>query len=98
YVDGIFVFIGQNPNTGLFHGIVNLDANGYVIAGPNMGTDVPGVYAAGDVVQKSYRYLTTAMADGTIAALAAEKYIRATIESEVRATRVIADPNAPIRL
>jgi len=98
YVDGIFVFIGQNPNTGLFHGIVNLDANGYVIAGPNMETDVPGVYAAGDVVQKSYRYLTTAMADGTIAALAAEKYIRATIESEVRATRVIADPNAPIRL
>jgi thioredoxin reductase (NADPH) len=97
YVDGIFVFIGQKPNTGLFHGIVNLDANGYVIAGLNMETDVPGVYAAGDVVQKSYRYLTTAMADGTIAALAAEKYIRATIENEVQATRVIADPNEPIR-
>jgi thioredoxin reductase (NADPH) len=46
-----------------------------------METNVPGVFAAGDVVQKSYRYLTTAMADGTIAALAAEKYLRATQES-----------------
>jgi thioredoxin reductase (NADPH) len=41
-----------------------------------METNVPGVYAAGDAVQKDYRYLTTAMADGTIAALAAEKYLR----------------------
>jgi len=49
----------------------------YVITGPDRETNIPGVYAAGDVVQKRYRYLTTAMADGTIAALAAEKYIRA---------------------
>jgi thioredoxin reductase (NADPH) len=96
YVDGIFVFIGQKPNTGLFHGTVNLDANGYVIAGPNMETDVPGVFAAGDVVQKNYRYLTTAMADGTIAALAAEKYIRATPDRELHATRVATDPDGPL--
>lgn len=98
YVDGIFVFIGQKPNTSLFHGLVDLDENGYIVTGPNMETNVPGVYAAGDVVQKNYRYLTTAMADGTIAALAAEKYIRSMTESEVRAKRVTADPKGPNRL
>jgi thioredoxin reductase (NADPH) len=76
YADGVFVFIGQRPNTSLFQGMVDLDAHGYIIAGSNMETNVPGVYAAGDVVQKNYRYLTTAMADGTIAALAVEKYVR----------------------
>jgi thioredoxin reductase (NADPH) len=76
YVDGVFVFIGQYANTEMFRGLVDLDGNGYIIAGPDRETNVPGVYAAGDVVQKNYRYLTTAMADGTIAALAAEKYIR----------------------
>ena len=98
YVDGIFVFIGQKPNTSLFHGLVDLDENGYIVTGPNMETNVPGVYAAGDVVQKNYRYLTTAMADGTIAALDAEKYIRSMTESEVRAKRVTADPKGPNRL
>jgi thioredoxin reductase (NADPH) len=81
YVDGIFVFIGQTANTQMLRGLVELDPHGYIITGPNMETNVPGVFAAGDVVQKSYRYLTTAMADGTIAALAAEKYLRATQES-----------------
>lgn len=85
-VNGVFVFIGQKPNTELFHGLVDLDANGYIVAGPDRETNVPGVYAAGDVVRKSYRYLTTAMADGTIAALAAEKYIRAAPESEMQPT------------
>ena len=78
YVDGIFVFIGQKANTALLHGLVDTDAQGYIPTGPNRETNVAGVYAAGDVVQKGYRYLTTAMADGTIAALAAEKYIRDT--------------------
>ncbi|HSR10387.1 MAG TPA: NAD(P)/FAD-dependent oxidoreductase [Thermodesulfobacteriota bacterium] len=77
FVDGIFVFIGQKPNTDLYAGQVDLDTDRYVITGPDRETNVPGVYAAGDVVQKSHRYLTTAMADGTIAALAAERYIRA---------------------
>lgn len=97
YVDGVFVFIGQKANTDLFHGLVDLDAENYVITGPNRETNVPGVYAAGDVVQKSYRYLTTAMADGTIAALAAEKYLRATIESEVQPTRVAAGPSELVK-
>lgn len=76
YVDGVFVFIGQKANTQLFRDLVDLDADGYIIVGPDRETNVPGVYAAGDVVRKSHRYLTTAMADGTIAALTAAKYLR----------------------
>ncbi len=75
-VDGIFVFIGQRPNTQMFRSIIEMDPDGYILTGPDRETNLPGVYAAGDVIQKRYRYLTTAMADGTIAALAAAKYIR----------------------
>lgn len=92
YVDGVFVFIGQKPNTSLFHGSVDLDENGYIVAGSNMETNVPGVYAAGDVVQKNYRYLTTAMADGTIAALAAEKYLRSHDIELIANNRVASSP------
>jgi thioredoxin reductase (NADPH) len=81
YVDGIFVFIGQTANTQMLQGLVELDPHGYIITGPNRETNVQGVFAAGDVVEKNYRYLTTAMADGTIAALAAEKYLIAARES-----------------
>lgn len=98
YADGVFVFIGQKANTELFHGLVNLDAHNYIITGPNRETNVHGVYAAGDVVQKNYRYLTTAMADGNIAALAAEKYIRATMESdEVYQRRVATGLSEPVK-
>ncbi len=82
YVDGLFVFIGQKANTQLFTGLVDLDPHGYIVTGPNRETNLRGVYAAGDVVQKNYRYLTTAMADGTIAALAAERFIREERETE----------------
>jgi len=75
-VDGIFVFMGQIPNTGLFLDTIALDEQGYIITNENMETNMDGVYAAGDVRQKQYRYITTAMADGTIAALTAERYIR----------------------
>lgn len=95
YVDGIFVFIGQTANTQMLRGLVELDAHGYIITGPNRETNVQGVFAAGDVVQKSYRYLTTAMADGTIAALAAEKYLRAARESAMRPTGFSSAPLSP---
>lgn len=72
-VDGIFVFMGQKPNTSLFEGIVELDNEGYIITNDRMETNVPGVYAAGDVVHKHYRQITTAMSDGTIAALSLAK-------------------------
>jgi len=75
-VDGIFVFIGQKPNTELFADTVFLDKAGYIVAGDSMETNLKGVFSAGDVNQKAYRQITTAMADGTIAALSVEKYLR----------------------
>jgi len=74
--DGVFVFIGQKPNTSMLEGKVKLDKAGYVIGDARMHTNRPGLFAAGDVVAKRYRQLTTAMADGTIAALEAARYLR----------------------
>ncbi len=75
-VDGIFVFMGQKPNTCGFDGLLELDAQGYIRADENMHTSLSGVFTAGDVRFKKYRQITTAMSDGTIAALEAERYIR----------------------
>lgn len=74
-VDGVFVLIGNTPNTGLVEGQVKLDENGYIITDEQMRTSVPGVFAAGDVRSKMLRQIVTACADGAIAATAAEKYI-----------------------
>jgi thioredoxin reductase (NADPH) len=74
--DGVFVFIGQRPNTRALEGKIDLDSGGYIVADNLMHTNHPGVFAAGDVISKKYRQLTTAMSDGTIAALEAVKYIR----------------------
>ncbi len=76
-VDGIFVFMGQKPNTDTLPETIDLDTAGYILADSNMSTNLVGVFAAGDVIQKSYRQITIAMSDATIAALEAEKYIRA---------------------
>jgi thioredoxin reductase (NADPH) len=76
--DGVFVFIGSEPRADLLKGLVPLDPGGYVIAGEDMSTPVPGLYVAGDLRAKSFRQITTAVADGTIAALAAQKYLKAT--------------------
>ena len=74
--DGVFVFIGQRPNTRALEGKIDLDSGGYIVADNLMHTNHPGVFAAEDVISKKYRQLTTAMSDGTIAALEAVKYIR----------------------
>lgn len=76
-VEGIFAFLGQKPSTDFLQGIVDLDEDGYVLPGEDMSTNVPGVFSAGDLNRKRYRQLTTAMSDGTIAALACERYIGA---------------------
>ncbi|MCG2763551.1 MAG: FAD-dependent oxidoreductase [Desulfarculaceae bacterium] len=73
-VDGIFCFIGQVPNTSVFEGVLDMDG-GYIKTNADMETNVPGVFAAGDVIVKKYRQITTAMGDGTIAALQADRYI-----------------------
>jgi thioredoxin reductase (NADPH) len=74
-VDGLFVDIGVVPNTAMFSKYVNIDSAGNILAGEDCRTNVAGVFAAGDVRAKQVRQLTTAMADGTVAAILAEKYI-----------------------
>ena len=74
-IDGVFGYIGTEPKTDMFGKYINLTKNGYIITDENMNTNIPGVYAAGDVREKLYRQITTAVADGTIAALEAEKFI-----------------------
>lgn len=71
---GVFVFIGYKPETEVFQGKVALE-NGYIPTDDDMRTDVPGVFAAGDIRVKSLRQVVTATADGAIAAVQAEKYI-----------------------
>lgn len=73
---GLFGFVGSAPNSGLFEGILELD-NGYIKTDENMRTEIPGVFAAGDIRAKSLRQVVTAAADGAIAAVQAEKYINA---------------------
>lgn len=72
---GVFVFIGYDPATSLFKGSLNMDTSGYLITDETMRTNIPGVFAAGDVRQKQLRQVVTATADGAIAAVMAEKYI-----------------------
>ena len=74
-VDGVFCFIGQKPNTALFEGLIDME-KGYIRTNEDMRTSLPGVFAVGDVRAKRYRQITTAMGDGTVAALEAERFIR----------------------
>lgn len=74
-VDGVFCFIGQKPNTALFEGLIDME-KGYIRTDEDMRTSLPGVLAGGDVRAKRYRQITTAMGDGTVAALEAERFIR----------------------
>lgn len=74
-MDAVFGYIGTDPKTDDFRGILDLTSNGYIVTDESMKTNIKGVFAAGDVRDKEYRQITTAVADGTIAALGAEKYI-----------------------
>lgn len=80
-LDGVFGYIGTEPKTVLFKEYIDLSKSGYIITDEDMKTNVKGVYAAGDIRDKKYRQITTAVADGTIAALDAEKYIMARKEA-----------------
>lgn len=71
--DGIFVFVGMMPNLELFGESLELDNWGYLKVDEDMKTNIPGVYAAGDVVSKKYRQITTAVSDGTIASISISK-------------------------
>ena len=78
-VDGVFILIGHDPNTKMLEAQIKLDEMGYILTDENMRTNVPGVFAAGDVRHKLLRQIVTACADGAIAATAAEKYIEGSL-------------------
>ena len=73
--DGVFISIGRKPATELLAGQLELDESGYVIAGEDTQTSIPGVYAVGDMRTKKLRQIVTAVADGAIAVHMAEEYL-----------------------
>ncbi len=77
--DGVFVAVGHVPNTQLFKGQVDLDESGYVLAGETTKTNLPGVFAVGDLRKKPLRQVVTAASDGAVAAHFIEEYFTTTI-------------------
>jgi thioredoxin reductase (NADPH) len=74
-VDGCFLFIGYLPNTAIFDGFLNLSPRGYIITNELMETNIPGIFAAGDVREKMLRQVSTGVGDGAIAGYMAERFI-----------------------
>ena len=77
---GVFVFAGRVPATGLLEGLAELDGHGYVVTNERMETSTPGLFAAGDVRQKSLRQIVTAVSDGAIAATSVAAYLGQPVE------------------
>lgn len=75
-VDGIFIAVGITPDTGFVSDLVELDEYGYIVAGEDGRTSVPGIYAAGDIRTKPLRQIITAAADGANCVASAEKYLQ----------------------
>lgn len=73
--DGVFISVGRKPATGVLNGQLELDNSGYIVAGETTQTNIPGVYAVGDVRTKLLRQVVTAVADGAVAAHMAEEYL-----------------------
>ncbi|MBC8062060.1 MAG: thioredoxin-disulfide reductase [Clostridiaceae bacterium] len=73
--DGVFVFVGYLPISEIFKGKIEMNEGNYILGDQDMNTNVPGVFVAGDIREKSLRQVITAAADGAIAATTAERYI-----------------------
>lgn len=80
-VDGLFVAVGHIPNTSLYQGQVDLDEAGYVLAGETTKTNLPGVFAVGDLRKKPLRQVITAASDGAVAAHFIEEYFSTTVQA-----------------
>ncbi|MFB6889123.1 thioredoxin-disulfide reductase [Kitasatospora sp. NPDC056327] len=88
-VTGLFIAIGHDPRTELFKGQLELDAEGYLkVESPSTRTNIPGVFAAGDVVDHTYRQAITASGTGCSAALDAERYLASLADLEAQAATV----------
>lgn len=74
-ISGVFIYVGLNPNTHFLRSILKLDKFGFIITNEKMETSIHGIFAAGDVRSKDIRQVSTAVGEGSIAAINAEKYI-----------------------
>jgi thioredoxin reductase (NADPH) len=75
--EGVFPYIGHTPNTKMFNDLLTLDENGYIVADAHQRTNIPGIFAAGDVVDHVYRQAITAAGEGCKAAMEAVWYLAA---------------------
>jgi thioredoxin reductase (NADPH) len=74
-LDGLFIYVGAIPNTDFIKGILNLNEEDYIITNENLETNIPGIFAAGDVRKKTLRQISTSIGDGALAAIMTEKYL-----------------------
>ena len=74
-VDGVFIAVGMRPKTEHYRELIACDEGGYLIAGEDCATSVPGIFAAGDIRTKALRQIVTAVSDGACAVASAEKYL-----------------------
>src|SRR4030067_395365 len=73
--DGVFIFIGHDPNSQLFAGQLDMDAQGYLVVDRKMMTNIPGVFAAGEIMEPIYRQIATSVGHGWGAAMMAERWL-----------------------
>jgi thioredoxin reductase (NADPH) len=71
----VFVFIGHYPNSGLFEGHVEMDEHGYVLVDPFMRTNRRGVFAAGEIMDPTWRQIGTSVGQGTMAGISVERFL-----------------------